>query len=165
MKAEDWARIEEEGKRIAGLHCRYHGVNESLYEEAGSGAAGGISFGLRAACGATLVPGIELVSRWLKLKEKMEWAELVITGEGRFDRSSLLGKGPGSLVQSAVARKKSAWVFAGLVAEDLVEQLPPGLEASDLIQIAPVEYSLDRSIAKGEELLRAAVREKVRSVG
>ncbi len=164
LKPEDWERIEEEGKRMARLHCRYQEADESLYEETGSGAAGGISFGLRAACGATLVPGIELVSRWLRLEMKMDWADLIITGEGRFDRSSLQGKGPGTLVRSAFAGKKRAWVFAGLVAEDLAEPNPGGLDGGDMVQIAPKEYSLERSIAEGKELLRAAVREKVRTV-
>lgn len=165
LKAEDWIRIEEGGKRMAHIHCHYHSVSKSLCEEVGSGAAGGISFGLRAACGAALVPGIELVSRWLKLKEKIEWADLVITGEGRFDRSSLQGKGPGTLVREVLAQGKSTWVFAGVLAEDLLGQLPKGLKASDLVQIAPAEYLLGQSIAEGKKLLKEAVREKVRTIG
>lgn len=165
LKAQDWIKIEEGGKRMARMHCHYHNVSESLCEEIGSGAAGGISFGLRAACGATLVPGIELVSRWLKLREKIEWADLVITGEGRFDHSSLQGKGPGTLVREVLKQGKSAWLFAGILAEDLLGQLPKGLKASDLVQIAPAGYLLRQSIAEGKELLKEAVREKVRTIG
>ena len=51
------------------------------------------------------------------------------------------------------------------VAEDLLGQLPKGLKASDLVQIAPAGYLLRQSIAEGKELLKEAVREKVRTIG
>ncbi|NDC25412.1 MAG: glycerate kinase, partial [Proteobacteria bacterium] len=47
---------------------------------------------------AELVRGSDLVSEWLDLPERIRSADVVLTGEGRFDRSSLEGKGPAALV-------------------------------------------------------------------
>jgi len=61
-------------------------------EEPGSGAAGGAGFGLRAICGASLEPGIDLILEALRFAERCEGAALVLTGEGRLDAQTLNGK-------------------------------------------------------------------------
>lgn len=65
----------------------------------GSGAAGGLSFGLRAFLGATLEPGFDAFSDLAGLSKRLDRADLVITGEGKVDSSSLMGKGVGSLAE------------------------------------------------------------------
>jgi glycerate kinase len=82
----------------------------------GAGAAGGIAFGLMAALGARLVPGAELTADWLDFDARLAAADLVLTGEGAFDASSLQGKGPGAVVQRALALGKTVHVFAGMLA-------------------------------------------------
>ena len=57
----------------------------------GSGAAGGLAGGL-AAIGASLVGGFEQIARELELDSMLAEADLVITGEGKFDATSLAGK-------------------------------------------------------------------------
>ncbi|HET9771171.1 MAG TPA: glycerate kinase [Acidimicrobiia bacterium] len=82
-----------------------------------SGAAGGLAGGL-AALGARLEPGFEVVARAVNLEGALEGADLVLTGEGRFDRTSLAGKVTGSVLEWAgsegVAHRA---VVAGQVAE------------------------------------------------
>ena len=58
-----------------------------------------------AATGAELIPGFDLVSAWLDIETRLSAADIVVTGEGRFDDSSLNGKGPG-----AVAGKKQGGI-------------------------------------------------------
>ena len=65
----------------------------------GEGAAGGLGFGLRAFLGARLEPGFELFARFAKLNGRLRPADLVITGEGRLDESSLMGKGVGQIAR------------------------------------------------------------------
>ena len=84
-----------------------------LESTAGAGAAGGIAFGFLTATGAQLVPGFDLVEEWLGIADKLAAAELIITGEGCFDESSLEGKGPGSLALRAADSGKQVRVFAG----------------------------------------------------
>ena len=88
---------------------------QTLLTTPGSGAAGGIAFGLMATTDAELVPGFELVTSWLNLENKIKAADLIITGEGRFDQSSYEGKGPGTILQLAKKYNKITHVFAGEV--------------------------------------------------
>jgi glycerate kinase len=64
---------------------------------------------------AQLIPGYALVAAWLDLETRLAAADLVITGEGRFDASSLNGKGPGALAARARALGKPTHIFAGAV--------------------------------------------------
>jgi glycerate kinase len=113
LRPTDLARLDGESERLGRLLCVHCGRSETLLETPGAGAAGGISFGLMTAAGAVLLPGFELVSAWLDLEAKLAAADLVITGEGRFDASSLQGKGPGAVAARALALGKKVQVFAG----------------------------------------------------
>jgi len=93
----------------------------------GAGAAGGITFGLMVAAGARLVPGFSIVSAWLDFDRRLAAADLVITGEGRFDESSAAGKGPGAVVGLARKLGKPVHVFAGQISG--ARENEPGLHA------------------------------------
>ncbi len=71
----------------------------SLRDEPGSGAAGGAALPLLAFGEATIVPGADLVMQAVRLPERLARADLVITGEGRLDRQSLMGKVVGSVAR------------------------------------------------------------------
>ena len=73
----------------------------------GAGAAGGLAGGL-VALGARIEPGFELVARIVHLAERLEQADLVITGEGHVDPPSFEGKVPGGVLQLAQARTAPA---------------------------------------------------------
>lgn len=66
---------------------------------AGSGAAGGLGFGLAAALGARFVPGAARVAELVGLPAAVERADVVVTGEGRLDATSLSGKVIGALLE------------------------------------------------------------------
>ncbi|MCC9305987.1 glycerate kinase, partial [Kitasatospora sp. RB6PN24] len=78
----------------------------------GAGAAGGAAYGLMAAWGATVTPGAAAVADLLGLTEALAGADLVVTGEGRFDATSLLGK----VVGEVLARAERSGVAARIVA-------------------------------------------------
>jgi glycerate kinase len=80
---------------LADVLMRKTGVNAAV--EPGTGAAGGLGFGLRVFMQARLEPGFELFSQRARLGERIAAADLVITGEGAIDRSTLMGKGVGEL--------------------------------------------------------------------
>lgn len=63
----------------------------------GAGAAGGLGFGLRCFANARLEPGFALFSRYARLPDRLQSAQLVITGEGAIDQSTLMGKGVGEI--------------------------------------------------------------------
>jgi glycerate 2-kinase len=74
--------------------CIKQQCNIEVLEQPGAGAAGGMGAALMAFTNATLKPGIELVLEAVNLKQFMQGADLVITGEGRIDEQTLYGKTP-----------------------------------------------------------------------
>ncbi len=69
--------------------------------DSGSGAAGGMGYGLKAFLGAELQSGAGTVLDLCGFDERVESADLIITGEGRFDSQSLMGKVPGRIIGRA----------------------------------------------------------------
>ena len=152
LRPADLARLDGEAARLARLLCAHAGQPASLVDLPGTGAAGGISFGLMAATGAQLVPGAELVSAWLNLAPRLAAADLVITGEGRFDDSSLNGKGPGEVAARALSLGKNVHVFAGRAT---VAVPPPRLA---LHSITPEGVPLAQALRESGAFLESAVR-------
>lgn len=79
----------------------------------GSGAAGGLGFALMVFAGATVQPGLTLVAGILGLRAKIADADIVVTGEGRFDEQSLHGKVPAGVAEIAAAAGVPCVVLAG----------------------------------------------------
>ena len=152
LRPGDLAAHEAESLRIAALMCAHFGRPESLAALPGAGAAGGIAFGLMVAAGAELVPGFDLVASWLDLDRRISAADVVFTGEGRFDDSSLRGKGPGAVVLRALALGKPVHVFAGGVA---LSREIPGLATH---AITPRGAAPAAALAGAPALLLASVR-------
>jgi glycerate 2-kinase len=151
LKAADAAGFEAQTRKVASMVCRHFGRPEELSERPGAGAAGGIAFGLLAAADATLLPGFDLVSAWIDLEDRLSAADLVVTGEGRFDESSLSGKGPGTVARRALAQGKIVHVFAGEVA--LARRIP-GLFTH---AITPQGMALADALERAPRLLTEAV--------
>src|SRR3954452_1952189 len=85
-------------ERLAQVYEEQFGID--VRELTGGGAAGGLAGGL-AAVGASLIPGFDLVAETLDLAERMEHADLVVTGEGYLDDQSFNGKAVGGMVALA----------------------------------------------------------------
>lgn len=154
LAAADVPGFDREAERIARLLCAHVGVDPSVMRAPGAGAAGGIAFGLSVAAGARIVPGFELIWRWLDLEPRVLGADLVMTGEGRFDRGSLAGKGPGELMVRASARGRSTCLFAGSVDPAAAAA---SLAGGELVQISPPELPLDHALARAAHYLEVAV--------
>jgi glycerate 2-kinase len=90
----------------------------------GAGAAGGTGYGLTAGWGAVLVPGAAELARLAGLDRAVAAAEVIVTGEGRFDATSLTGKATGLVIAAAAA----AGVPVALVAGQL-DGAPPAAAA------------------------------------
>lgn len=67
----------------------------------GAGAAGGLGFACFSVLNAKMLPGIDLVLDVLRFNDLLQGASLVITGEGRLDRQSLMGKTPYGVLRRA----------------------------------------------------------------
>lgn len=100
-------------ERLADLMAR-HGHPE-LATVSGGGAAGGLGAGLAFFAKARLTAGAEWVLARIGFDAALAKAQLVITGEGAFDRTSLVGKASGEVVRRAQAARKRVAVVAGRV--------------------------------------------------
>ena len=81
----------------------------------GSGAAGGLGFGLAAFLGAELEAGSDLFARQVDLRARLRNTDLVVTGEGAIDASSLMGKGVGRIARECGERGIPCIGLAGKV--------------------------------------------------
>jgi glycerate 2-kinase len=112
----------------------------------GAGAAGGLAGGL-AALGATLRSGFEVVAGTVGLREQLATADLVVTGEGKLDASSLNGKVVGGVLRMATA---PVAVIAGCVDVEL------DIHVSSLTERAG---SPERAMREAAALVRSAASE------
>lgn len=103
----------------------------------GAGAAGGLGFAFLSYLGASLAPGIELVIKETGLEEKIKDSDVVITGEGRLDGQSAMGKAPIGVAKTAKKYGKPVIAFSGCVTEDAHLTNDHGIDAFFPILKAP----------------------------
>jgi len=115
----------------------------------GSGAAGGLSAALYAVLGASPEPGIDLILRTVRFAEHLESADVVVTGEGRFDSQTTHGKVAAGVARWAREAGKPVIVVTGEVVGDA--DWPAGVSAVVPIQDAPM--TLGESIERAQELV------------
>jgi glycerate kinase len=99
QKGADEAMVARLTDRLESVARRYqaeYGIDVTGLP--GTGAAGGLAGGL-AAVGGTLVPGFDLVAGLVDLPARLARADLVVTGEGRLDAASFVGKVVGGVVR------------------------------------------------------------------
>lgn len=79
----------------------------------GAGAAGGAGAGLVAFLGATLESGIRLLLQQSSLQERIQHCDLIVTGEGRLDEQSSMGKVVWGVLERAVCAQKPLLILCG----------------------------------------------------
>jgi glycerate kinase len=133
-----------------------------LAECPGSGAAGGLGAGLFA-LGARREAGIDVVSEALDLPSAVRAADLVLTGEGRFDRQSLRGKVAIGVAAMAAAAGVPCVVLAGQVSVDPDEALAFGVTSAHSVaeHAGSVEAAMAEPAARLADLAEHVAREQV----
>ncbi len=104
-------------------------AGRAVSEEAGAGAAGGIGAGLLA-LGGRRESGAAIIAEHTRLADDVAAAQLVITGEGRFDDQSLHGKVVSALATGARSRRTPVLVLAGQVTLDPATLREAGIAAA-----------------------------------
>jgi glycerate kinase len=123
-----------------------------------AGAAGGLAGGL-AAGGAELVSGFDLVADELGLAERIDAADVVITGEGFLDEESFDGKVVGGVVSLAGQLGRPVLAVVGEVLDGV--ELPPGLRVVSLVEHSGRTAALQQTGPAIEEAVRAGLAELV----
>ena len=97
LRPDDFPVAEAALRLLSTVARRLSGRN--LGAVPGAGAAGGLGFGLMMFLGAKIQHGFDVFARNARLTERMRHCQLVITGEGELDGSSIMGKGPGEIAR------------------------------------------------------------------
>lgn len=95
LKPEDFPVADAAMRALTRVLKRDLGLD--FANQPGAGAAGGLGFGLMTFLGAKMAPGFALFARYAQLEPRLKQADLVLTGEGAIDDSTLMGKGVGEL--------------------------------------------------------------------
>lgn len=121
-------------------------------DEPGSGAAGGLGFAAKAFLGAQFRPGVEVVAELVGLEQAVRDADLVITGEGRFDAQTLRGKTPFGVARIAREHGVPVIVIAGTLGEGYQQMYAHGVDAAFALTSGPM--SLEQACREAPRLLR-----------
>ena len=135
-------------------------LGQDVLEVSRAGAAGGLGAGLLAFAGGELRSGIDMVCDVLGFDDLLTGAHLVITGEGRADRSTVFDKAPVGVARWAKARGVPTVLLAGGLGPGYRELYQHGIAA--IVTIADRPMSFAQSLRRTEELLEAGAERAVR---
>jgi len=142
------AMIEELDQNLAHFGQLLESVSgRKVVSLAGAGAAGGLGAGLCGFLGASLKPGIAMVLDVLRFRERLQGADLVITGEGRIDSQTIFGKTPFGVAQAAKQAGLPVIAIAGSVADDYEAVHDHGIDA--VFDVVPRAMTLDEALTAG----------------
>lgn len=118
----------------------------------GAGAAGGLGFAFHVFLGGVLTPGSSLILEAIGIKDALKVANVLITGEGRMDAQSAMGKAPVAVAHLAKSLQKDCLTIAlcGAAARDAEDVNQHGIDAYFPILHAPmpVEEAMERAVTE-----------------
>jgi glycerate kinase len=127
---------------------------------AGAGAAGGLGAGLLFFTPARLRPGVEIVLESTGFEEKVRDADLVLTGEGRTDAQTAMGKAPVGVAKVAKRHGVPVVCVSGGLGDGAEDVLAEGIDA--VVDMIPAPMALEEAMARAAELLEAGAERACR---
>ncbi len=156
-------KLDEGLRNFANVVSSKYGKDLSGFK--GAGAAGGLGFAFLSFLRAELKPGIEMVLDAVGFDQRLKEAALVITGEGRLDQQTCMGKAPYGVLKRAMKKDVPVIAIGGAVVPEAVESLmKAGFSAVFPIVAGPVELSeaLKPEVAKRN--IRRTVSQILRAI-
>lgn len=129
----------------------------STMETPGAGAAGGLGFAFVTYLNGELKSGIDLVMDAVGLEESMRYADYVITGEGRLDQQTAMGKGPVGVARLGKKYGAKTIAFAGALTEGAHACNDAGIDGYFCIlsSVVTLDEAMDAKTAAGNLELTA----------
>ena len=121
LKEIEFQEVDSYIERFANLVNMKTNMNNTLKE--GSGAAGGLGFSFMTFCNATIQSGSQFMINYLGLEEIIQKMDIIVTGEGKLDRQSYMGKAPIEIAKIAKRFNKKVIFLAGSILDDELEDL------------------------------------------
>lgn len=157
VQPERIAKIDAALARFATLAER--AVRRSAKERPGAGAAGGLGFALQL-LGGEMRSGAEVVAELLGLDAALEGADWLITGEGRADRQTLLGKAPFVAARHAAAKAVPVTLISGSIDREALPDLAAHFTSCHSLTFGPT--AIEDCLAKAEALLADSAEQLAR---
>ncbi|TKJ59512.1 glycerate kinase [Pseudomonas viridiflava] len=132
-------------------------LGRDLRDSPGSGAAGGMGFAAKAYLNASFRVGVEVVADLTGLEQALVGADLVITGEGRFDAQTLRGKTPLGVARVAQRQRVPVIVLAGTLGEGYEQLYQHGISAAFALTSGPMD--LEHACREAPRLLQERARD------
>lgn len=120
-----------------------------LAQQEGAGAAGGLGYGLMAYLGANMQSGIDFVLDTIGFDELIKGADSILTGEGRSDKQTLMGKVPMGILRRAKRMGIPVHLLSGAI-EDADELLAAGFASTRSINdgdCRPLDTLMQKEVA------------------
>lgn len=126
---------------------KYKLENENIK---GTGAAGGLGYAFKTFLKADLIPGIEIITDFLKIEEEIKNSKLAITGEGELDDQTMMGKAPSGVAKIAKKYNVPVIAVAGSLGKDVEKINNEGIDAYFSITPKPMtlEDAMNSEFAK-----------------
>jgi glycerate kinase len=134
-------------------------VGRGAKDRAGAGAAGGLGFALQL-LGGEMRSGADVVAELLGLDAALEGADWLITGEGRTDRQTLLGKAPLVAARHAAAKAVPVTLISGSIDREALPELSTHFTSCHSLTFGPT--SLEDCLAKAEAMLTDSAEQLAR---
>ncbi len=125
-------------------------LNKDLCDIPGVGAAGGLGYGFLAFLNAKLESGIKIILDEINIEESIKDADIVVTGEGRLDNQTAMGKAPIGVAKLAKKYGVTVIAIAGCVADEAAVCNEEGIDAffSILNEATTIENAMDTKVAE-----------------
>lgn len=138
----------------------FRDLGVSVKELTSGGAAGGLGAGIVAFLGGELTSGIDLISDVLNLEENIKDADLIITGEGQTDRSSIFDKGPVGIARMASEYSVPTVILTGSLGRGYRQVYAHNIAA--VIPIADKPMRFEVSLLRTKQLLQSTAERVMR---
>ncbi|MBQ3528030.1 MAG: glycerate kinase [Clostridia bacterium] len=131
-------RLERGAEKLSQIMNRVTGTNEKDTE--GAGAAGGLGFAAMSFFRAKVRSGIDVVLDMYDFQRQAEYADLIITGEGKLDSQSFMGKAIDGVLKASKGKKCA--IFCGKCE---AERIPDGVDIIEIGKGIPTDEAMSRA--------------------
>ena len=151
LPKEEIGLFESEIKSLLNLLQLQEPKTFDLAKVNGTGAAGGMGVGLSLFYDVSLVQGFELISSWFEIENKIKQADFVITAEGRFDQTSMDGKGPYQIIRASQRNSTASLVIAGSIDDKVVEQASKNFPDCSFVSFGRSDWTIEKNLSSARE--------------
>lgn len=134
--------------------CNYSNVCNSYFgtdfsDYPGAGAAGGLGYAFLTFLNAKLESGVKIILDEIKLEEEIKVADIVITGEGKIDKQTIMGKAPIGIASLAKKYDKPVIAFCGMMGEgaEICKEYGIDMICPILKEITSLEKAMEKTNA------------------